>query len=71
MIYTKTYGITHGYNKGKQRWFVVCDGKKTSLHYAKADFAMKESEQFAKSCYRNFTRSNGEKVEFNFIRRDT
>ena len=64
--YIKTYGIESGYNKGKQRYFVVCDGKRTSLNYARADFTLRKAEQFIKSCHRNFTRPDGTQVTFEF-----
>ena len=48
--YTKTYGIKKGLNKGKVRYFVICDGTVTSLHYAKPDFAMKKAELAFISC---------------------
>lgn len=64
--YIKTYGIKEGYNKGKKRFFVVCDGRSTSLHYAKADFALKKSYDFARACHKDFDRDNGDRVHFEF-----
>lgn len=65
--YIKKYGIRSGYHKGKRRWYVVCDGRSTDLHYAKPDFAMTKAKQFIMACYRPFTRSNGEQVTFEFV----
>lgn len=64
--YIKTYGVREGYHKGKKRFFVVLNGSKTSLHYAKRDKALKVSERFCKACHKNFMRSNGISVSFIF-----
>ena len=67
MEYTKTYGIQKGFHKGIPRFFVVCDGKCTSLHYAKADFAMAKAKIFCHACYKNWRRDNGEMVTFKIV----
>lgn len=64
--YTKTYSVESGHYKGKPRWYVVYNGSKTSLHYARHDFAMKQSEIFCKACHKPFMRSNGDNVTFSF-----
>ena len=65
--YVKTYGIRKGYDKGKERFFVVCDGVELSLNYANAGFALKKSREFTKRCYRNFIRYDGTKIFFDFV----
>ena len=64
--FIKTYGIVKGINKGKTRYFVVCNGEKTRLHYAKAGFAMKKSKEFVKACYTPFTDFKGNKTTFEY-----
>ncbi len=64
----KTYGIRTGWNKGKIRYFVVCNGKSTLLDYAKADFALKKSYELVKACYKPFTDLQGNKVTFEYKR---
>jgi hypothetical protein len=66
--YIKTYGVEEGYNKGKVRWFVISNGRRTYLHYANKDFAMKKAEGFARACYKDFTRPNGDRVTFRFVK---
>ena len=63
---TKTYGVTTGYNKGKSRYYVVCDGNRTTLNYAKKDFALKVAKKFCKSVNKDFTMFDGSKVNFIF-----
>lgn len=62
----KTYGVMIGYNKGKLRYYVVCDGARTTLHYANKDFAMKKALEFCKSVHEDFTMSNGTEIKFIF-----
>lgn len=65
--YIKTYGIEESYYKGKKRFFVVCDDRTTSLHYAKADFALKKSQGFVRAVFQDFLRSRDEvQVHFEF-----
>lgn len=52
--YTVIYGVAKGYNKGNERFFVMCDGRETSMHYAKKDFALKKAYVFCKECYKDF-----------------
>ena len=66
-VYHKTYGIEKGWHKGKERYFVVANGKTTSLHYAKPDFAMKQAEQFIRACHKPFLRDRDQTmVSFTF-----
>lgn len=62
----KTYGVQEGYFKGKLRYFCMCDGDKTSLHYAQKDYAMDSALAFCKLVYRDFTMNNDTKVKFIF-----
>ena len=68
MNYQKTYGVIKSWHKGKERWFVRCDGKTTSLHYAKEKKAWEESEAFVRHAYKPFIRDMGgsEQVTFTF-----
>ena len=65
--FTKTYGVEQGFNKGKTRYFVLLNGRTTSLHYAKHDFAMQKAKGFCQRYYENFTDFQGNKVEFNHV----
>lgn len=62
----KTYGVQIGYVKGKMRYFCMCNGKRTSLHYSRKEFAMNQAYAFCKARYKDFTRSDGIKVKFEF-----
>jgi hypothetical protein len=64
--YEKTYGVVKGVYKGETRFFVVSDGKKTSLHYAKASFAMQKAKDFTMACYRDFIDMQGNHIKFTF-----
>ena len=64
MSHTVTYGIEKGYNKGKVRYFVICDGRRTSLDYAKKEFAMKKAYEFCIACHKNFVRHDNTQVCF-------
>ena len=69
VVYHKTYGIKTVFIKGKQRFLVVCDGfPTTDLHYARAEFALKASEQFCRDVYRDFIDFQGRQVRFTFSR---
>lgn len=66
-VYNATYGVKEGYHKGVKRFFVIADGKTTSLHYAKSDFAMKKAEQFIHACHKPFFREQDQTmVKFTF-----
>lgn len=64
--YTKTYGVAEGFNKGRKRFFIMCDGKQTSLHYAKKNFALKKAHRFCQECHKDFVRDNKAIVHFVF-----
>ncbi len=65
-IYEKTWGIIEGYNKGIKKWFVVSDGKKMDLCYTNKDFALKKSENFTKSMYKDFIDFQRNNIHFTF-----
>ena len=63
---TKTYGVVPGYNKDKKRYYVVCDGDRTTLNYASRDFSIKVAKRFCQSVNKNFTMFDGSEVKFEF-----
>ena len=69
---TKTYDVTYGIKeinliKGK-RFFVMVDGKQTSLNYAKPAYAMKQAKIFIEACHKPFYRKqDNTQVLFNYI----
>jgi hypothetical protein len=62
----KTYGVKECCYRGKTRYFIVCDGRTESMHYAEKDFAMKKAYTFCKECYSDFTRHDGIEIKFEF-----
>ncbi len=64
--YLKIYGICDGFYKGKKVFFTVIDGKKTSLHYNNAVFALKKAENYIKFLYKDFIDFQGNNVKFIF-----
>ena len=69
--YTKTYGIKQGFEKGKQRWFVMCEGTETRLHFARPEKALETAERFVKSLYAGAGTSwQGDKQIFYFEKID-
>lgn len=66
VVYHKTYGTQLGFYKGKPRFYIISDGYKTNLHYAKQDFAMKRAEEFTKHIHRPFIDFQGRSVTFTF-----
>lgn len=71
IIVNKTYGIHCGTLKGKERWFVVSNGKQImNLNYAKKDFALKKAYSFVKALWKPFTKFDGTVVNFTFTQED-
>ena len=62
----KTYGVRDGHNHEKVRYFVVCNGRTTRLHYANKEFALSKALEFCKSCYVDFTRLDNVEVRYIF-----
>jgi hypothetical protein len=77
---TKTYDATYGIKEvnlmagnlmAGKRYFVLADGKQTSLNYAKAAYALKQAEIFIHACHKPFFREQDQtQVMFKFTRDD-
>jgi hypothetical protein len=73
---TKTYNATYGIKEvnlmtGK-RFFVLADGKQTSLNYAKAAYALKQAKIFIHACHKPFFREQDQtNVIFTFTQDDS
>jgi hypothetical protein len=72
---TKTYNATYGIKEvnlmAGKRYFVLADGKRTSLNYAKAAYALKQAEIFIHACHKPFFREQDQtQVMFKFTRDD-
>jgi len=67
---TKTYGVKEGYHKGAKRFFVRCDGRTSSLHYASYKKALIVAERFCKNMYKDFIDFQGNNVHFEFKQED-
>lgn len=65
-----TYGVRQGWEKGQPRWFVVLDGSSTHLHFAKKEFAIQKSLNFARKCYHWSKDFQGNPIQFEFVRED-
>lgn len=64
-IIEKFWGVQPGLLKGRERWWILADGSKTSLNYARKSFAIKESEKFIR-----FVWPKVKEIKFSFIRQD-
>ncbi len=68
---TKTYGVVKAFEKGRTRYFVMCDGYRTRLNFARKRFAEKKSLEFVQRVFRGgFKDINGIEVEFEYIQKE-
>jgi len=68
ITYTQTYGVERVYWKGKERWAVRCDGRRTTdMHFARRDFALAKAEHFIHLCHHDFIDFLGRQVHFVFV----